>query len=79
MTTVPKRAITLAKRISEPTANTFKNLQAYARRRECSLYRADDGFEIRDSRGKPIHDSRGTVLFEDLAEVRDELRMYPAG
>lgn len=50
--------------------NTFKNLQAAARRRGLSLHKSNDGFEMRDPRfgkSKPM-------TFEDLAEVRDELR-----
>jgi hypothetical protein len=48
----------------------LKNLQAAARRRGLSLRKTNDGFEMRDDRGRGNRPMR----FEDLAEVRDELR-----
>jgi hypothetical protein len=55
---------------------TLKNLQAYARRRGLSLCKDGDEFEMHDSRGKP-GPGNDPMHFQDLAEVRDELRARP--
>jgi hypothetical protein len=64
-------------------ADPLKNLQAAARRRGLSLHKAAPhcgySFVVVGRQKKITASHEKPMTFEDLAEVRDELRLYPTG
>ena len=62
-------------------ADPFKNLQAAARRRGLSLHKAAPhsrySFVVVGRQKKITTSHQRPMTFEDLGEVRDELRLYP--
>jgi hypothetical protein len=58
-------------------ADLLKNLQAAARRRGQSLRKDGDGFTLQERRGGEVRAKGTRMEFQDLAEVRDELRLLP--
>jgi hypothetical protein len=58
-------------------ADPFKNLQAAARCRGQSLRKDGEGFALIERRGGKVRAKGTRMEFEDLGEVRDELRARP--